>query len=126
MSLKYIDEGVIQKSKLVFETAKNKGIYANITEIAKIITIIEKTIRKENARKLKVRLKDVNQIKFKFNLDKINKNNIDDDELMVIEYIKEIYKFTEINDNKFIVRIAKLINQNNFNLPISIFFRSKR
>lgn len=125
MSLKYIDEGVIQKSKLVFETAKNKGIYVDITEIAKIITIIEKTIRKENARKLKVRLKDVNQIKFKFNLDKIDENNIDDDELMVIEYIKEIYKFTEINDNKFIVRIAKLINKNNFNLPISIFLEAR-
>ena len=124
-SLEFFDENIKEKIKILENVAKEKGIVVNPIEAAKIYSDVEREYRKEQANELKIKLKDIDKIRFKLNLKNIEEAELETDELMVIEFLKEIYHDKTMNDVKFRKNIAKSIKKINSNISVDLFIEAR-
>ena len=124
ISFEYFDESIKEKSRILKEVAKENGIHVNLMEVAKIYAKVEKDYRKEQASELKIKVKDINKIKFKLNLKKAEETDLDTDELMVIEFLKRVHKNKIITETKFVKNAIKLAEK--YNIPVNLFPKVSR
>ncbi len=128
-SIDSVDEALMEKAKIAEKACQELGVAGNPIEIANILTAIEKSIRAEKAKELHLKVKELENIRYKLNFKIIEKaeqyNQLDPDEIEVIKLLREIYATSKISDTKFEKKIKEAIKKNKSDLPVEVFVLAK-
>ena len=125
-----LDEGLVKKIKVIEKIAIDKGIMVNPREIAEVYTFAEKKYIKGLADSLKLKEKDLNNIKYKLNIDLIDKakekGKLETDEEVIIEFLQKAAKRNIMSDSQFKSNIQAGIKKNRSVINFNIFNEARK
>ena len=128
--IKSTDEEIMERTKIIEKLATESNINVNTIEIAKIYTTVMEDIRKKQAKELGLKVKDINKVKYKLNLKKIDiateENLLEADEKMVLDYFTNMYNREIYMRGKFKDSLNKALRKNKSSLNQSLFIEANK
>lgn len=125
-----LDEALSKKIKIIEKYANDSGVMVNPIELANIYAYAENKHLKRIASDLHLKEKDLNNIRYKVNLNKINdartNNQLDKDESFIINFLVKLSEKRLMSVAQFEENIKEGIKKNKSSIPFEVFFNARQ